>query len=95
MENDIEKFIQILDIVLTSEDPRIRELAQQLFTTAVLIQNSSTLKKDGPLSALFNNVSSLNERVDMIVNYISKNESKSYDLYHDNYVDALGKRYRR
>ena len=64
---DLERFINMFDVALTSDDPRIKNALRQLLMMVILTEpedkNSGFAHRDGPLRRLFEDVRSLSSRL--------------------------------
>lgn len=64
---DLERFIDMFDKAMTSDDPRIKNALRQLLMMVILTEpedkNSGFTHRDGPLRRLFEDVRSLSSRL--------------------------------
>ena len=64
---DLERFIDMFDVALTSDDPRIKNALRQLLMMVILTEpedkTSGFTHRNGPLRRLFEDVRSLNTRL--------------------------------
>lgn len=65
-DRDLERIIDILDEAMMSSDPRVEECLRRLMVTIALVRPEGerrSLRYQGPLATLFNDMNNLRQRV--------------------------------
>ena len=70
-EFDLEKFVELFDVAMTSDNPTVRKAFKNLMIVAALVDSDNETKMPGPLSKLLLDVSELKSK--MIIMERSKN----------------------
>ena len=65
-EFDIEKFIDLFDTAMTSDNPTVRRAFKNLLIVAALIDSETPPKASGPLRGLYNQIDDLRNRISKI-----------------------------
>lgn len=62
-ENDLEKIVELFDVALTSDDPRIKDMLKKLLLVTALIETDPSKTTQGPLKMLYNRLYALEQRI--------------------------------
>lgn len=60
---DLERFINMFDDALTSNDPRVKNALQSLMMMVILTESEAPNRQIGPLRQLYEDVHSINRRL--------------------------------
>jgi hypothetical protein len=63
---DLERFIDMFDAALTSDDPRVKNALQSLMMMTILTANDAPNVKNGPLRQLYDDVRAINRRLSRV-----------------------------
>lgn len=63
---DIEKFIELFDTAMTSDNPTVRRAFKNLLIVAALVDSETPPKSIGPLRGLYNQIDDLRKRISQI-----------------------------
>ena len=67
---DLERFIQMFDDALTSDDPRVKNALQSLMMMTILTASDTPNVKIGPLRQLYDTVNTLHRRIERVENEV-------------------------
>ena len=67
---DLERFIQMFDDALTSDDPRVKNALQSLMMMTILTASDAPNVKIGPLRQLYDDVNGLHRRISRVENEV-------------------------
>lgn len=62
---DLEKFVELFDTAMTSDNPTVRKAFKNLMLVAALVESGDSVKT-GPFKTLFNDLQRLKQRVSVI-----------------------------
>lgn len=79
-EFDIEKFIDLFDTAMTSDNPTVRRAFKNLLIVAALVDSEAPPRSVGPMRGLYNQIDELRRRISQI-------ETKKYQ---PNYPNTVG-----
>lgn len=65
-EFDIEKFIELFDTAMTSDNPTVRRAFKNLLIVAALVDSETAPRSTGPLRGLYNQIDELRNRISKI-----------------------------
>jgi len=65
---DLERFIQMFDDALTSDDPRVKNALQSLMMMTILTASNTPNQRIGPLRQLYDDVNHITRRLSRIEN---------------------------
>lgn len=79
-EFDIEKFIDLFDTAMTSDNPTVRRAFKNLLIVAALVDSETPPKAVGPMRGLYNQIDELRRRISQV----------ETSKYQPNYINTVG-----